>query len=577
MGSQYTITDEGFNIDDSPSINTDDELGNRFSTNLGLVQSNTRIANSLEDLYKDEEELNLRVFIHNLILKKGIRGKHLVSALEKVYEPNFLNSYKKLVASYVKRDYLIGNVYDDLSPYGSCVPLKSVIKRSSAKLIVKCGECSACPFNVKNNCGAYGKTLVDSPSQVDYQKVASQIGIDGDPTAININAHYKKESESLKVPTIKKSGHTVFNSNHKKESQYNLKAETKKNDPTKLNWDQIKKASKSGDTKKILSFFIRKNIDAGTLDFKRMFQGCDVSDLRNHKTLLKKVAYKYLAEDSVLGEVIDFYELPLLNRRLPASIQDESQWYNLRAEEEAEKSLLFVRDGANKKKSSLDQGSMTWNSFRNRYSGSETKDVLDHFILARISSDSVNLDQMFSGSNLEEVNINIKASTKRALKKYKGFKKYFAKTYSEDTFKTHKKEANLEPDLPYSSSGQAGDVMKMVSSKTKLDLTSLQSEFNKVLKTNNLNSTMKFVAKYEIKPDDLSFLVKGSVKSFPEVKNLCFKLLSKLGVIKKSSKKVSSTRRESKVDFDSLTIDGSELENNNDSIEDIKLSSGVIL
>lgn len=579
MSSQYTITDEGFNLDDSPSINTDGELGDRFKTNLGLVQNNTRVATSLEELSQEEEEIALRKFIHNLIMKKGMRGQALVNTLHRVYESSFLTSHKKLIASYTKRDYLIGNVYDDLSPYDTCVPLKSNIKRSSAQLIVKCGECDTCPYKIKNHCGAYGKDLVDSSSQVDYVSVAKSLGLTGEATVININGHLKTSAETLQTPSVKKSGHTVYRSNLKKESEYNLKSQIKKFDPSKLNWDQLKKASKVRDTKKLLNFFIKRNIQAGTLNYERMFKDCDVSDLRKHKPFLRKIAYKYLAEDSIFGEVIDFYELPSLNRRLPTSTQDESQWYTLRADEEVLDSNLYVRgDSPNKKKSSIDPSSVGWNTFKSKFPEAQVRDVLDHYILSRVTANTVDLGKMFSGSDPVELRDNVKDSTKRTLKKYKGFRSFFNSSLGQDTIVSHKKGAGLDSSLPYANSGQSGDVMKSVVKSSGRSVSELDLEFSKILQLKNLNKAIKFVSSKELNPKELSSLVKLSVNRNPKVKTLCYQLLTKLGVFKEVSKKTASkTKSKSTTNFSELSLDSSTLEESGESLVDIIPSAGVIL
>jgi hypothetical protein len=581
MGSQYFITDEGFNIDDSPSNSTDEELGSRFSTNLGLIQLNTKVATSLEDLSKEEEEVSLRKFVHNLILKKGIRGKHLQEVLNRVYGSKFLKDHHKLLASYVKRDYLIGNIYDDLSPYATCVPLKKSIKRSSSSYIVKCGECNKCPYNIRDNCGAFGKNLVDSPSQIDYQKVGTKLGLKEKASVTSINAHLRTESESVKIPLVRASGHTVYNGNAKKESQYNLKNQIRKHNLSKMNWDQVRKVYKGTDVKKVLTAFLKTNIKEGTLDYIRMFSGCDTSELRNHRSFLKKIAYKYLADDSILGEVIDFYELPSLNKKLPTSMQDEPQWYNLRSDVEGEESGLYERGDvpSNKKKSSpQNELSLSWMDYKKNYPGADVRAILDQFVKTRLVAGGVNLSSMFEGSNLEEINHNIKASTKKILKNYKGFRRYFFNVADNSILKISKKEADLKSDLPCAVSGDSGDVLKTKCSSLKIEFKTLRKEFLASLNTKNPNNILRLIKKRNISPSDLSRLVKVAVKEFPETKVLCQNILDKLGAIKAPIKKSASSQTvKSTVDYSSLTLDPHLDSPEDDSILDIEISPGVTL
>jgi len=538
--SFFSNKNSEFNLEDGPSLKTDDEIHMMWEGNLNTIRTNTRIANSLFDNSEiDTQKLerdSIKKFITELIIKKNIRGAKLRETVNYYFNDKVLASHKDLINSLLKHEWLIGNVFADLSSYESCLPLKKYIRKSAASQIVKCKECKACPYNIKASCTFYNKTLLDSPSQVDYKYYAKSKNLKGMETKAEISNYLRNRAEVRDLaPIVKKSNHAVWeNGNASVQSKFTLDNVKKTSKSvTEMSWDDVKQAFPNVAPRRLLKHYIRKNIVEGTLDFKRMFESSDTEDINKYKSYLKKVAAEYSQDESILDQVEDYFDPRHQNKRLYLSTQDEYQWYNQRSK---------VVKQANTEE---DIRSLNWEQAKKAFPEVNRARLLDVFIDRKVKAYDFDLNRMFEGSSKYEIVSTISRNSLKKLSSFEGYDSYFKSKSPDQVFAYGKKQANLEPSKEYHNitASNQSDLLKDLTKESTLSIKEISSRFFELLKTRNTNNVISFLKNNNVRPKIILSLISNVKKHSSKFNKECNTLLDNLGLNQDTLNKIESHKK----------------------------------
>lgn len=537
--SFFSNKNSDFSLEDGPSLKTDDEIRMMWEGNLNSIRTNTRVANSLFDNSSvDTNQLerdSIKKFVTELILKKNVRGSKLKETINYYFNDKVLSTHKDLITSLIEHEWLIGNVFEDLSSYESCLPLKKFIRKSKSNQIVKCGECKQCPYNIKSSCTFYNKTLLDSTSQVDYKSFAKRNNLRGsDKKEISNFIRNAAEYKDI-VPLVKKSNHATWESgNSKVSSQYNFDNAIKNNQSiTEMTWDDIKKAFPNVVARKLLKHFVRKNIKEGSLDFKRMFGSSDIEDIRKYRSYLKKVAAEYSQDSSILDQVEDFFDYRHQNKRLYLSTQDEYQWYNQRYE-------VAKQAGVEE-----DIRSLTWEQAKKQFPKVNKTKLLDLFVERKVTAYDCSLEKMFEGSSQSEINTLVSRRSLKKLSSLEGYDSFFKTQTAEQFLSPSQKQANLSPcdSLNNIETSSQTDLLRDLSCSSNLTNEEVQTKFIELVKARNVHNTISFLKNNNIRSKTILSLVAMVRKISSKYNNDCNVILENLGLNQDVIKKIESIKK----------------------------------
>jgi len=541
-----------FTEEESPSMKTDDELRALFEGNLNVLRNQSKVAQVLFGELAEKEEnpeltkrKYLRNFIVDLILRKNIRGNNLRHIIRANFDGQFLNQNKSTVQGLLNFEYLLGNVFLDLGGYSSCHPIKETIQKSAAKYVLPCKRCA----QDQNNgiCGKSGKQVVSSVSAIDFQAFANERGFGKIASSSELSKKIKESQEAVSEFKVNKAPHLPgegIEARKSAESFEEVLADAKA-DVSKLNWDQFKAQASQKNPKVLLPAFIKGNIKKSTLDFVRMFAGCDLRDIAPYRKFMKYIADRYHQDYSVfMNEVEDFFDLHHIERRVPTLEEARAHDRLVRTKEQEQWDQKLY--------SNLHQ--LTWDGMKEAYPQVRKAKLLDFYITARLKHNSLDLNQMFANADLQEVRTHLSKTHKKVLSRFPQYSQMFDHSVSDSILEVGKKTAFVPVDTEATRHfGQ--DSLEGVKNACGVNESEVKSRFITGLKEKNIDALAYFLSKNEIRSAQIIEMGKEIVASYPTLKPALNQLLESFGITNETFHRFlrnSIKRAKTKVDGEQL-------------------------